>query len=186
MSILRTITYLWLLLPNVLLFGQTSFSDVKEYQVKAAFLYNFTQFVEWPPSTFSEPEGPLVIGILGKDPFGNFLDETVRGENVNGHPLRVTRFKNLEDVKDCHILFISDSEKDNLKAILDKVRTQPILTVGDFNNFARQGGIIRFITEDRRTRLRINIEAARLANLAISSKLLRLAEIVPEEKSKLK
>jgi hypothetical protein len=186
MSILKTIAftfqYILLLLSNVLLFGQKSMPDVKEYQVKAVFLYNFTQFVEWPATTFETANSPIVIGVLGKDPFGSFLDETIQEENVNGHPLRVTRFSKVEDVKDCHILFISDSEQDHLKKILEKFRSQPILTVSDMNNFARQGGIIRFVTEERKTRLRINIEAARLANLTISSKLLRLAEIVPEEK----
>ncbi|MEO7988969.1 MAG: YfiR family protein [Chryseolinea sp.] len=150
----------------------------KEYQIKAVFLFNFTHFVEWPAASFHEPTAPFVIGIMGRDPFGSYLDETVRGENLQGHPLVIRRFKSLDDVDACHILFINIADKEEIKHVLDKVKGKPVLTVGDVNNFARQGGMIRFITESNRTRIRINLEAAKQADLTISSKLLKLAEIV--------
>jgi hypothetical protein len=156
-------------------------SGPSEYQVKAVFLYNFTQFIEWPSGAFQEPNSPLVIGILGKDPFGNYLDETVRGDSVNGHPLVVQRFQNAEDAGKCHILFISSSEKDRLKNIFQLLESTNTLTVGDAANFAKNGGMVRFYTENHKTRIRINLEAAKKADLTISSKLLRLAEIVNPE-----
>lgn len=149
-----------------------------EYKIKAAFLYNFTQFVEWPDSAFPQPNANLVIGILGDDPFGAYLDETVKGEKVNDHLLLVKRFQNITDVNNCHILFVSASEKDELEHIFENLKTQPILTVGDDTNFTREGGMVRFLTAKNKTRIQINLQAAKQADLAISSKLLGLAEIV--------
>jgi hypothetical protein len=156
-------------------------SGPSEYQVKAVFLYNFTQFVEWPSFAFENQDSPLVLGILGKDPFGNYLDETVSGDSVNGHPLVVQRFQNAEDVGKCHILFISASEKDRLKGIVQLLESRNILTVSDAANFTKYGGIVRFYTENHKTRISINLESAKKADLTISSKLLRLAEIVNPE-----
>ncbi len=150
----------------------------KEYQIKAVFLFNFAHFVEWPATSFPEPNAPFVIGIVGRDPFGSYLDETVRGESLQGHPLVIRRFKSLDEVGVCHILFINVTDKEDIKGALEKVKDKAVLTVGDVLNFAKQGGMIRFITESNRTRLRINLEAARQADLTISSKLLKLAEIV--------
>lgn len=150
----------------------------KEYQIKAVFLFNFTRFIEWPGTAFREANDPFVIGILGNDPFGSYIDETVRGESLNGHPLVVKRFKTLEEVELCHILFINMSDREDLKTAFEKVKSQPTLTVGDVASFAKQGGMIRFITENNKTRIRINLEAAKVADLTISSKLLKLAEIV--------
>lgn len=155
-----------------------------EYQIKAAFLYNFTQFVEWPTNAFPTPDSPLIIGILGSDPFGNTLDDIVRGEKVNGHPLTVSRHHSIEELKAqaCHILFISQSEKGQTEDILNELKGRSILTVGETEGFAKNGGMIRFITEKRKTRLRINAEAARNVQLNVSAKLLRLAEIVTTAK----
>ena len=150
----------------------------KEYQVKAAFLYNFAQFVEWPPVVFPEVQSPLVIGVLGDDPFGGYLDDLVREEKVNGRPLVVQRYHTIVEIKTCHVLFICQSEIDQLEQILAGLKGRNILTVGDGERFASRGGMIRFVTEQNRIRLRINVEAAKVANLTISSKLLRLAEIV--------
>jgi len=150
----------------------------QEYQIKAVFLFNFTQFVEWPASAFPEPTSPFTIGILGTDPFGPYLDETIRGETLNGHPLLVKHFSSIKEIDACHILFISESSKSEIKTAFEKVKAMPILTVGDMANFTKQGGMIRFITENNKTRIRINLEVAKSADLKISSKLLRLAEIV--------
>ena len=153
-----------------------------EYQLKAVFLFNFAQFVEWPASAFPGPDAPLVIGILGEDPFGPYLDETVRGEKVNDRPLVVRRFRSVEEISTCHILFISGREMGRLRGILDSLRGRSILTVGDVEGFATRGGMIRFITDQNRIRFRINLDAAKAADLTISSKLLRAAQIVPSGK----
>jgi hypothetical protein len=148
-----------------------------EYQVKAVFLFNFAQFVEWPAGAFSSPDAPLVIGIVGDDPFGPFLAEVIRDEKPGGHPLQIRRFQSVEQA-DCHILFISRSENSRLQPLLAKLAGKPILTVSEIENAARRGVMIRFITESNRIRLRINPDAAKRAGLTVSSKLLRSAEIV--------
>ena len=149
----------------------------KEYQVKAVFLFNFAQFVTWPSAAFTSPEEPFRIGVLGDDPFDGFLDDTVRGEKVNGHPLVVQRFTNAADVKGCRILFISRSESEQMENILDELKDKSILTVGDTDGFVKNGGLIRFFTKANKIHFRINLEATKHVNLTISSKVLRLAEI---------
>ena len=166
---------LWLLLAATASPAQTV--PTKEYQVKAVFLYNFAQFVEWPTNAFSDPHAPLVIGILGDDPFGPFLDDTVRGEAVSDHPLVVRRYHDIDEIKDCHILFISRSEAGAFGQILAGLQGRNLLTVGDSPGFAKLGGVVRFVT-DKTIKLRINLDAAKAADLTISSKLLRPAEIV--------
>ena len=150
----------------------------QEYQVKAVFLYNFTQFIEWPESSLPEETTPLVIGILGKDPFGAYLDETLRNEKIKNHPLIVQRFKTMDEITTCHILYINIDEKNQLKSIFEGLKFKNILTVGDAVNFAKNGGMIRFYTENNKTRIRINLSAVKSTDLIISSKLLRLADIV--------
>lgn len=156
--------------------AQTEIS--KEYQIKAVFLFNFAQFVEWPTNAFPEEQTPLTIGVLGDDPFDAFLDETVQGEKVDGHPLMIQRYHNIEDAKNCQILFISRSERSRMEQILADLKGRNILTVGDMEGFSKSGGVIRFVTEENKIHFRINLEAAKNANLTISSKMLRLAEIV--------
>ncbi len=110
-----------LFIAGILLFSgklDVSAQTTKEYEVKAAFLYNFAQFIEWPPSTFPDEQAPLVIAILGNDPFGAYLDEVVRGEKVNSRPLVIERYQKVEDVKACQILFISQSEGRRLEEVL--------------------------------------------------------------------
>jgi hypothetical protein len=143
------------------------------------FLFRFAQFVDWPPAAFADQQTPLVIGILGDDLIGSYLDETVRGELVNGHPLVVHRYRRLDDVnKSCHILFISRSESDRRDQIVTAMRGSNVLTVSDIGSFAEHGGIIQFVTANNKIRLSINLEAAKAASLTISSKLLRPATIV--------
>ena len=149
-----------------------------DYQVKAVFLFNFAQFVDWPPEAFPDSQAPLVIGILGHDPFGTYLDETVRGEKVANRPLEVRRYQTLEEIGSCHVLFISQSEKDRLVKDLAGLKKRNVLTVGDAESFARLGGMVRFVTEKNRVRLAVNVDAVKAANLTMSSKLLRLADIV--------
>ena len=149
-----------------------------EYQVKAVFLFNFAQFVDWPASAFPDSTAPLVIGVLGDDPFGPYLDETVRGETVRGRPLQIRRYRKIEDIGICHILFVSPSEESRLEDVLANLKHRAILTVGDGAGFAQRGGMIRFVWERNKIRMRINVAAAEAAQLTISSKLLRAADIV--------
>lgn len=150
----------------------------KAYQIKAVFLFNFTQFVDWPTNVLTDPQTPFTIGVLGNDPFGNFLDATVRGEKVDGHDLIVQRYRRAEDIKNCEILFVSQSEARHLNRILAGLQGRSVLTVGDFDGFAKNGGMVRFVTEQNKIHIRINLATAKAANLNISSQLLRLAEII--------
>lgn len=150
----------------------------KEYRVKAVFLLNFGQFVEWPAGTFPEPGTPFVIGVLGDDPFGTALDQVVAGEAIHGHPIAVRRLRDAQAASTCHILFISRSESPRLPRILASLENLPILTVGDMKAFAESNGVVQFVLVDNRIRLRVNLAAARAAKLSISSQLLRQAELV--------
>ena len=152
-------------------------NTTEEYKVKAVFLFHFAQFVEWPANNFSVEGAPLVIGVLGEDPFGVYLDQVVANEVINGHPLEVRRFKRPEEISSCHILFISGEGHGQLRSSLRAIQDQAVLTVGDSPAFIRAGGIIRFFSEESKVRLQINPEAARASGLTISSKLLRLADI---------
>lgn len=156
-------------------------ANSREYQIKAVFLFNFAQFVDWPPEAFSRSDDPMVIGVLGEDPFGAVLDETVRGEKLGQRALVVRRYRRIEDISDCHILFISRSEAAHLEHILEVLGNRSILTVGDTAGYALKGVMIRFINEAGKIRLRINLDAAKAAHLTISSKLLRPAEIVTKQ-----
>ncbi|HEX5220856.1 MAG TPA: YfiR family protein [Verrucomicrobiae bacterium] len=173
---LRVILGLMVLAAPGVMRAQSAVS--KEYQVKAAFLFNFAQFVEWPAKEFSDANSPLVIGILGNDPFGAILDEMVRGEKVKGHPLIVQRYRQVEEIQNCHVLFLSPSESNQVERILERLRGRSLLTVSDLEGFAQKGGIIRFVTDKGKIRFRVNLEAAKRADLTISSKLLKAAEIV--------
>ena len=148
----------------------------REYQVKAVFLFNFTQFVQWPPNSFPTDQAPLVIGILGEDPFGPYLKETVLGEKANGHSMIVQHYNNIEEIKTCHILFINLPET-KLEQAVENLKGRNILTVSDAADFLKQGGMIRFFTRNNKIQLEINPAPSKEANLVISSKLLRLAEI---------
>lgn len=149
-----------------------------EPEVKAVFLFNFAQFVQWPDSAFGDQRAPFVIGILGEDPFGRVLDDVIKGEIVQGRRFVVERFRRVEDVGVCHILFVSQFTPEQYTSIFTMLVGRPILTVGESEAFAAAGGIIRFLTDQRRIRLRVNVDAARAASLTISSNVLRSADVV--------
>jgi hypothetical protein len=149
-----------------------------EYEVKAAFLYNFAKFVDWPEDAPGTDRPALVIGVLGVDPFGESLDAAVRGKTVNGRALSVRRFAEPSDLEPCQILFVSASQARRLPEILTRLAGTPVLTVGEPEKFNRNGGIVRLVTEDNKVRFEINVDAAEHAGLQISSKLLALARIV--------
>jgi hypothetical protein len=150
----------------------------REYQIKAAFLFNFAQFVKWPGQSFVGPGAPFKIGVLGDDPFGSALDETIRGESINGHRLTVLRSQTIEDLKDCQLVFVSRSEENHLGEILAQLDARPVLTVSEIESFARDGGDIDFYLTDGKIRFEINPQAARRCGLKISSQLLTLGRII--------
>jgi hypothetical protein len=149
-----------------------------EYQVKAAFLYNFTKFTNWPPGAFSSPSAPIVIGILGEDPFGQVMDDVVRGEVVGNRPLAVSRLHADDDLRRCHVLFISRSEKQRLPAVLGRLKGSPVLSIGEISGFAEQGGMVNLLLANKTVKIEINQAAAEQAGLQISAKLLKLARLV--------
>jgi hypothetical protein len=150
-----------------------------EYPLKAVFLLNFAQFTDWPTNAFDQPDSPLVIGVLGDDPFGPLLDDVVRGETVNGRKFVVERYRRFEDIKTCHILFISQSEIKRLDKIMESLKGKPILTVSEFDGSTYRGVCLRFITENNKIHFQINTEALQAAKLTMSSKILRVAQLVP-------
>ena len=151
----------------------------REYQLKAVFLYNFAQFTEWPTNVFADDKSPIVIGIVGADPFDRVLQDTIRDENVGGHPLTVQHYLHATDIKPCHILFITQSEMRHADEILQAVKGKPVLTVADTDSASTAGAMIRFVLVNNKVHFRINAEAAHAANISLSSKLLRVAELTP-------
>jgi hypothetical protein len=151
----------------------------KEYQVKAVFLFRLAQFVEWPTNAFQDARNPIIIGVLGNDPFGEALDIATRGETAGGRPLVVQRFRRVDEIQSCHILFISRSEAGKVKDIVATFASKPVLTVSDVDGFApTHDGMIYFMTEQNKVRLRIDPHTAKNAGLVLNSRLLRMAEVV--------
>lgn len=154
---------------------------VPEYKLKAVFLFRFTDYVTWPPGALADNR-PFVIGIYGADPFGSFLDDTVRGETVKGHAVEIRRFKSLDEITSCQMLYVSPSAAGRLSDVLARVKGRPILTVSDIPDFANRGGMIRFVKNGNRVGFRINVMASKEAGLSISAKLLQMAQIVSTTK----
>lgn len=150
----------------------------REYDVKAAFLYNFVKFVEWPAGAFRDDRSPIEICVYGTDPFGESLDGVVKGETVGGRGLVIRRPAHLAGgagFEGCHVLFIAGSERERASEVLAVVAGRPVLTVADSDGFLRAGGMINFVLDEGRVRFRINEAPAERVHLTISSKLLRLA-----------
>jgi len=168
--------------PGVLAQDRDS-SNSSEYLIKAGFIFNFAKFVDWPPGTFAQPDSPIVIGILGTDPFGAIIDQIVQDKKIGGRGFVVKRLKwgtDLKDLKECKILFVGASERVHIDELVQIVRGLPILTVGETPGFAEHGGVIRLVLEDNRVRFEVNVDAARQAGLTISSRLLTLARIIQQ------
>jgi hypothetical protein len=147
----------------------------QEYQIKAAFLFNFAKFVEWPPGTFPSANSPITIGVVGNNVFGHYLEDTIRGKTVQNRPFEFKELKSANDAAHCQILFVSPSLKDDLSGIIKDLHNASILTVSETDQFLKAGGMINFIIQDNKIHFEINDEAAKAAGLKISSKLLSLA-----------
>jgi hypothetical protein len=161
----------------------TSFSSAQtpatgEYEVKAAFLFHFAQFVEWPTAAFKDSSSPLTYCTIGDDPFHGSLDASMRGKTLGTRAFRVQHFKLPQDIQGCQVLFIGAREKKLLPAILAGVKEDSVLMVGESEHFVQEGGMIGFCLEDKRIRFEINLETTQKAQLKISSRLLALAKSV--------
>jgi hypothetical protein len=149
-----------------------------EYQVKAAFLYNFAKFIEWPPSAFSDAKQPLDICVYGRDPFGTALEDALMGKMIGDRRVGLGRAMLFQDLAGCHVIFVSSSAHESAADLANRLKGRAVLLVGEGDGFAASGGTIQFTIEDDRVRFVINPDAADRAGLKISSKLLALAKIV--------
>jgi hypothetical protein len=149
-----------------------------EYLIKAAYLYNFALFVEWPADAFATIEGPIVIGVLGNDPFDQALDRTIQDKRINNRRLIIRRLQWSQDLRQCHILFVSSSEVARTGELRARLEGSPVLVVGETEDFAHRAGSINFFIESNKVRFEVNVDAARRARLNVSAKLLKLARIV--------
>ncbi|HKX29445.1 MAG TPA: YfiR family protein [Blastocatellia bacterium] len=150
-------------------------------QIKAAYLYNFAKLVEWPADAFKDADSPVVLGLVGDEPFGEILDQNMAGRKANGRKVVIVRLKASDNLRACHLLFISASEKSRVPQILAGLKGANVLTVAEIPHFAQSGGIINFFQEEKRVQFEINVEAAERAKLKISSRLLSLAKLVKDE-----
>jgi hypothetical protein len=169
-----------LILTLLLIFSSRTLADspAEEYAVKAAFLFHFAQFVEWPEETFKDADSPLTFCTLAADPFHGALDASLSGKTIGAHPLRVVHLKSSQDAPVCQVLFLAATEKKLIPAALAELKGKPVLTVGETDHFVLQGGVIGFLTEENKIRFAVNLDAAGNAGLKISSKLLSLAKSV--------
>jgi hypothetical protein len=151
---------------------------LNEYQVKAAYLYNFAKFVEWPAGAFRSPSAPIEICILGRDPFGRWLTDLVDGRQIDGRPLIVRHTSNAQQASGCHILFVSSFENKRLPAMLAEIKTSGLLIVGESDTSRTPGVVINFRLEGANVRFEIDVNAAARAEVRISSRLLALGRIV--------
>jgi len=157
---------------------QAEAQALDEYQVKAALLFNFIKFVEWPDEAFSDDSAPIVVGVVGDDPFGNALDQAINGKSIRGRQVVARRLQWGQDLRACHLLFISPSERKRLPQIVASLSGASVLTLNDTGQVNQPGGIINFILEANKVRFEINASMAEQARLKISSKLLALAKTV--------
>lgn len=169
-----------LLLLSLAVQSAAADSPVPEFQLKAVYLVKFLDFVDWPPSAFAQTNSPIVIGVLGTDHFGKSLEEASDGDVVKAHHVVVRRLNSIKEAADVQVLFIDSSESSRLRSIMPELEGKDILTVSDIDTFCQRGGIVGFVTENKKVRFRINVNAAKRADLQISSKLLELAEVVHE------
>jgi YfiR/HmsC-like len=161
-----------------------------EYLIKAGFIYNFASLVQWPSTSFSQADSPIVIAVLGEDHFGTTLDHVLQGKKIDGRPFVIRRLRSVSELvkstgnpRECQILYVTSSAMSRLSEAIQSVRGLPILTIGEMPGFAKSGGMINLVLEDNRVRFEVNVKAAKDADLNISSRLLALARIVQPPES---
>jgi hypothetical protein len=170
---------LWIPLNGVLVRAESPSPSMP--QVQAAFLFNFAKFVTWPNEAFQRSGDSLIIGVIGEDPFGSILEDTVRDKTVMGKKLLVKRFTNIQDAANSHILFLSTSEERRLPHMMMALDKTNILTVSDMEQFAEHGGMIALTVEDQKVRFSVNVAAVERSGLKMGSQLLKLARIVSDK-----
>ena len=149
----------------------------REYEIKAAYIYNFINYIDWPQNAFPATGGTITIGVVGQNQFSAAL-EVLNGKQVKGRTVALKQITDIKDLDHCQIVFINASEKSHLPELLGKLKDSRVLTVSEIDGFAQQGGIINFISEHNKVRFEINPDAARQLGLNISSELLKLAKVV--------
>jgi hypothetical protein len=153
-----------------------------EPRIKAALVYNFAKYVEWPAQVFAQTNTPLVMGVLGDRTIFEALEKTVAGRTIDGHPVTVRYLDQAPGTSECHVLFVGASDRDRESAALAQTKAKPVLTVGEGEDFLSQGGVVRLLMVERKLRFHINLAAARDKQLGINSQLLRLADQVVRKK----
>ena len=179
MSMMRSLLVLVCLALFCPYTGRAESSKLNEYEVKAAYLYNFSKFVEWPTAAFPRETTPVIICIVGKSPLNDVI-ESLAGKIIKNRKLVIRQFSRAEDLNECHILFINAAVRTSHAQLLASIAPRSILTISDSKGFAAAGGIIEFIPAGGKIKFEINNRAAQQANLRISSHLLRLATTVTE------
>lgn len=180
MKIVRhiVVSVLFTLIAAGLGYERVSFAASPEYQVKAAFLLNFVKFVEWPGTAFTDDKSPLVLGVVGEDPFGPALD-ALEGQIVRNRTVQIKRFSSTEGIRKCHLLYISTSDEGRVRDIVSALGNAPVLTVSDgAERFAQQGVSINFILSDNKIRFEVNLTVAKKAGLSMGTQLLQVAKVV--------
>jgi hypothetical protein len=152
--------------------------EVEEYQLKAAVVFNFAKFVEWPPQSFRNSGDPIAVCVLGQNPFGHWLEDTLAGKIVDGRGFTLRQAPDAQEAGRCQIVFVSSSERKRFRVVLLGLKAEGVLTVGDTPGFAGLGGVVNLRLEDETVRMEVNVEVARQKNLKISAKVLSLAQIV--------
>lgn len=157
------------------LHAEPSSSDAAD-KVKAEHLYNFAKFVEWPQEAFKGPDDPVVIALLGREPLDAHLRQMALDATIQGRSVRIRRFKTVDDLEPCHVLYIDESRKNSISDIFYIIEDWPVLTVSNMKDFSKRGGIINFIDQDDKISFEINADAAKEARIQLSSKLLKLTQ----------
>lgn len=170
-------TLLMLLLLATLNPAIAQIRPANEKQVKAAFIYNFTHFIDWPATSFASESAPFVIGIVGNDPIAEYLSDLVKDEKCGYRNISVQKFATYNDIGNCNILYIPGNEASKLKSIIPELNRRGILTVVDDASYSKWGGIVCFFKQQNKLRLQINISQAKAAELTISSKLMSVSDI---------
>lgn len=153
-------------------------TEADEYRVKAAFLYHFVYYTTWPPKSFADDAAPIVLLIVGEDPFGPVLDATFEGKKLHDREVVVRRVEEVPKEVEAHVVFVGDATDEERAALLDLCRERPVLLVGEHEGFAEDGARCNFYLEDEKVRFEVNVGEAQECGLALSSQLLKLARIV--------
>jgi hypothetical protein len=162
---------------NISLLSEVS----NEYQLKAVFLWRLGQFTEFPAEAFEKPDSPLIIGVIGKNPFENLLEAAVEGETAHGRKVQVRYYRQVSEIERCHVLYVNEADARRTSEVLAAVAKRSILTAGDSEAFARAGGMVRFLADKGRLKLRVNVSAMAAAHLTLDARVLRAAEVVGEK-----